>query len=102
MAGLPRYRPGRGFVASALIGDIREIAPTGWYGDLSGVSEEKGRALLAKVADAAGQHVVNVFGPKGTGYRADAPARRLEEWRRSLWRHMWARPLKDCGKTSPT
>ncbi len=62
-----------------MIGDIHEIAPTSWYGDLTGVSEEKGRALLAKVAEAAVRPVVNVFGPKGIGCRADAPAARLEE-----------------------
>ncbi len=48
--------------ASAPIGDIREIAPTGWYGDLNGVSAEKGRALLARVADAVVQHIEAVFG----------------------------------------
>jgi creatinine amidohydrolase/Fe(II)-dependent formamide hydrolase-like protein len=49
--------------ASALIGDIREVAPTGWYGDLTGLSEAKGRALLVRVADTVVEHTRNVFAP---------------------------------------
>lgn len=48
--------------ASALIGDIRELAPTGWYGDLTGVSDSRGRDLMARVADAVAAHIENVFG----------------------------------------
>lgn len=53
----------RGRAVSVLIGDIREVAPTGWYGDLSGVSAEKGQALLADVADVVVSRIEAVFGP---------------------------------------
>jgi len=54
-------RQGRA-AAYTLIADIREIAPTGWSGDLAGVTAEKGRALLAQVADAVVKQVEAVFG----------------------------------------
>lgn len=62
-AGAPSdARPqGRG-ASRALIADIREILPTGWSGDLAGVTVEKGQALLAQVADAVVKQVEAVFG----------------------------------------
>ncbi|HEV8662476.1 MAG TPA: creatininase family protein [Candidatus Methylomirabilis sp.] len=47
----------------ALIADIRELLPTGWSGELAGVTVEKGRTLLAQVADAVVEQVEAVFGP---------------------------------------
>ncbi len=59
-ARIDALRRARG--ACALIGDIRELAPTGWYGDLTGVSEAKGRVLMAQVADEVVRHIESVFG----------------------------------------
>jgi creatinine amidohydrolase/Fe(II)-dependent formamide hydrolase-like protein len=37
--------------------DIREIAPTGWYGNPANATPEKAKEFLAKVSDAAAEYI---------------------------------------------
>lgn len=44
-----------------LLADIRQIAPTGWYGDLSNVSEEKAGELVERVSTEVVNSVSSIF-----------------------------------------
>jgi len=61
-AGTIGNLPPQGGAAYAPIADIRVVAPTGWSGDLAGVTVETGRALLEQVAEAVVKQVKAAFG----------------------------------------
>jgi creatinine amidohydrolase len=61
-AGTIGNLPPQGGAAYAPIADIRVVAPTGWSGDLAGVTVETGRALLEQVAEAVVKQVEAAFG----------------------------------------
>ena len=41
--------------------DIRNIAPTGWYGDPAGATAERGIAMMEKIADAIASEAGELF-----------------------------------------
>jgi creatinine amidohydrolase len=41
--------------------DIRDIAPTGWYGGPENATEERGIAMLEKIADAIAAEATDLF-----------------------------------------
>ena len=51
----------RGRAAYPFLKDIREIAPTGWYGDPRKATPEKAREFLEKVAAASADYIRNTF-----------------------------------------
>ncbi len=51
----------RGRAAYPFLKDIREIAPTGWYGEPEGATAEKAREFLDKVAGAAAEYIRKTF-----------------------------------------
>jgi len=42
--------------------DIRSIAPTGWYGTPEGATIERGRVMVAQIADAIAAEATEIFG----------------------------------------
>jgi creatinine amidohydrolase len=51
----------RGRAAYPFLKDIREIAPTGWYGEPQKATVEKAEMLLVKVAGAAAEYIRTTF-----------------------------------------
>jgi creatinine amidohydrolase len=51
----------RGRAAYPFLRDIRELAPTGWYGDPQRATPEKAQEFLDKVADAAADYILSTF-----------------------------------------
>lgn len=51
----------RGRAAYPFLKDIREIAPTGWYGDPRKATPERAKEFLEKVAAASAEHIRNTF-----------------------------------------
>lgn len=51
----------RGRAAYPFLKDIREIAPTGWYGEPQKATEEKAKVFLDKVAQAAADYIQTTF-----------------------------------------
>ncbi len=55
----------RGRAAYPFLKDIREIAPTGWYGEPQRATVEKAKELLEKVAGAAAEYIHKAFIERG-------------------------------------
>ena len=51
----------RGRSGYPFLKDIREIAPTGWYGNPANATPEKAQEFLAKVSDAAAEYIRTTF-----------------------------------------
>jgi creatinine amidohydrolase len=51
----------RGRAAYPFLKDIREIAPTGWYGEPQKATEEKAKLFLDRVAQAAADYIQTTF-----------------------------------------
>jgi creatinine amidohydrolase len=51
----------RGRSGYPFLKDIREIAPTGWYGNPANATPEKAKEFLAKVSDAAAEYIRTTF-----------------------------------------
>jgi creatinine amidohydrolase len=58
-AGMDRLRRTRAY--QPVLTDIRDIAPSGWYGDPSGATVEEAEAFLAELADSIAQHAGEIF-----------------------------------------
>ncbi|KPP83896.1 MAG: creatinine amidohydrolase [Rhodobacteraceae bacterium HLUCCA08] len=75
-AHMDKLRRTRSFVP--ILTDIRSIAPTGWYGDPQPATAERGRKMIADVADAVAKEAQAIFdqldriqGPAGRGVAAE-------------------------------
>jgi creatinine amidohydrolase len=51
----------RGRAGYPFLKDIREIAPTGWYGNPANATPEKAKEFMAKVSDAAADYIRTTF-----------------------------------------
>jgi creatinine amidohydrolase len=51
----------RGRAAYPFLRDIREIAPTGWYGEPQKATPQRARQLLEDVANAAAEYIEKTF-----------------------------------------
>ena len=51
----------RGRAAYPFLKDIREIAPTGWYGEPQKATLEKAKEFLEQVAEASAEYIRNAF-----------------------------------------
>jgi creatinine amidohydrolase len=60
----------------ALVADIREITPSGWYGSLEGVTPERGRDMVERVAVRAAEQVRECFDAIFASEVRDGSARR--------------------------
>ena len=56
---MDRLRRTRAF--QPVLTDIREIAPSGWYGDPSAATEERGRAMVATISDHIADRASAIF-----------------------------------------
>ncbi len=56
---MDKLRRTRSFVP--ILTDIRSIAPTGWYGDPSPATAERGRQMIADIADAIAKEATIIF-----------------------------------------
>jgi creatinine amidohydrolase len=51
----------RGRAGYPFLKDIREIAPTGWYGEPQNATEEKAKIFLERVSKAAAEYIQTTF-----------------------------------------
>ncbi len=58
-AHMDKLRRTRSFVP--VLTDIRSIAPTGWYGDPAPATAERGRKMIADIAEAIAAEAVEIF-----------------------------------------
>jgi creatinine amidohydrolase len=70
-AHMDKLRRTRAFVP--ILTDIRSIAPTGWYGDPAPATAERGRRMIADIAEAIAKEATQIFaqleGVQGGGSR---------------------------------
>jgi creatinine amidohydrolase len=59
--------------------DVRSIAPTGWFGSPQHATAEKGRRMLADIADAIAREAREIFAQLDAVQGGTAEARRLRE-----------------------
>jgi creatinine amidohydrolase len=74
---MDRLRRTRSF--QPVLTDIRNIAPTGWYGDPSGATAERGAEMVERIADAIAAEASELFKQLDAVLGAAAEVRQLRE-----------------------
>jgi creatinine amidohydrolase len=59
--------------------DIRNIAPTGWYGDPSAATADRGAAMLEAIANSIASEATELFSQLDTALGGVAEVKRLRE-----------------------